>query len=51
VGSSYRPPECRGALKSGIKRSELAVFAAYARAPIYENVAAFNAKSLDFLKR
>ena len=38
-------------MKSGIKGSELVVFEDCAHAPIYENVAAFNAKTLDFLKR
>ena len=38
-------------MKSGIKGSELVVFEDCAHAPIYENVAAFNARSLDFLKR
>jgi len=39
------------ALKSGIKESELVVFEDCSHAPIYENVAAFNARTLDFLKR
>ena len=39
------------AMKSGIKSSELVVFEDCAHAPIYENVTAFNAKTLDFLKR
>jgi pimeloyl-ACP methyl ester carboxylesterase len=38
-------------MKSGIKGSEFVVFEDCAHAPIYENVAAFNARSLDFLKR
>jgi 3-oxoadipate enol-lactonase len=38
-------------MKSGITGSELVVFEDCAHTPIYENVAAFNAKSLDFLKR
>ena len=39
------------AMKSGIKGSELVIFEDCSHAPIYENVAAFNAKTLDFLKR
>jgi 3-oxoadipate enol-lactonase len=39
------------AMKGGIKDSELLVFEDCSHAPIYENVAAFNAKTLDFLKR
>lgn len=38
-------------LKKGIKSSELHIFEDCAHAPIYENVAAFNAKSLEFLGR
>jgi pimeloyl-ACP methyl ester carboxylesterase len=38
-------------LKSGIKKSELFVFEDCAHAAIYENVAAFNEKTLAFLKR
>lgn len=38
------------AMKGGIAGSELVVFEDCAHAPIYENVAAFNARSLDFLK-
>jgi len=38
-------------MKNGIKGSELFVFEDCAHAPIYENVAAFNEKSLSFLKR
>ena len=38
------------AMKTGIVGSELVVFEDCAHAPIYENVAAFNAKTLDFLK-
>ena len=38
-------------LKGGIKGSELLVFEDCSHAPIYENVAAFNARTLDFLKR
>jgi len=38
-------------LKGGIKGSELLVFEDCAHAPIYENVAAFNARTLEFLKR
>jgi pimeloyl-ACP methyl ester carboxylesterase len=38
-------------LKSGIKKSELHVFEDCAHAAIYENVAAFNEKTLAFLKR
>jgi 3-oxoadipate enol-lactonase len=39
------------ALHHGIKGSELHVFEDCAHAPIYENVAAFNAKTLEFLNR
>jgi pimeloyl-ACP methyl ester carboxylesterase len=39
------------AMKNGIKGSEVFVFEDCAHAPIYENVAAFNEKSLSFLKR
>jgi pimeloyl-ACP methyl ester carboxylesterase len=38
-------------MKTGIKGSDLLVFEDCAHAPIYENVAAFNARTLDFLKR
>jgi len=38
-------------LKSGIKNSELHIFEDCSHAAIYENVPAFNAKSLDFLGR
>jgi hypothetical protein len=38
-------------LKSGIKKSEVHVFEDCAQAAIYENVAAFNEKTLAFLKR
>jgi pimeloyl-ACP methyl ester carboxylesterase len=38
-------------LKNGIAKSEVFVFEDCAHAPIYENVAAFNEKSLAFLKR
>ena len=36
-------------LRSGIAKSELGVFEDCSHAPIYENVPAFNAKTLDFL--
>jgi pimeloyl-ACP methyl ester carboxylesterase len=39
------------AMKGGIKGSELLVFEDCSHAPIYENVADFNAKTLAFLKR
>jgi pimeloyl-ACP methyl ester carboxylesterase len=39
------------AMKNGIKGSELTIFEGCAHAPIYENVAEFNDKSLAFLKR
>ena len=39
------------ALKSGIKGSELIVFEDCSHAPIYENVAQFNGKTLAFLER
>jgi len=38
-------------LKNGIKNSELHIFEDCSHAPIYENVAAFNEKSLEFLGR
>ena len=38
-------------LKNGIARSELAIFEDCSHAPLYENVAAFNEKTLDFLTR
>ena len=38
-------------LKSGIAKSELIVFEDCSHAPIYENVAEFNAKTLAFLSR
>jgi 3-oxoadipate enol-lactonase len=37
-------------LKNGIKNSELVVFEDCAHAPIYENVAEFNSRTLGFLK-
>jgi pimeloyl-ACP methyl ester carboxylesterase len=39
------------AMKNGIGRSEMVVFEGCAHAPIYENVAEFNEKTLSFLKR
>src|SRR5882724_2488810 len=39
------------AMKSGIGRSELAIFEGCSHAPIYENVAEFNGKTLAFLQR
>jgi pimeloyl-ACP methyl ester carboxylesterase len=39
------------AMKSGIGQSELMVFEGCAHAPIYENVAEFNEKTLKFLRR
>jgi pimeloyl-ACP methyl ester carboxylesterase len=38
-------------MKSGIRNSELVVFEECSHAPIYENVAEFNGKTLEFLKR
>jgi pimeloyl-ACP methyl ester carboxylesterase len=38
-------------LKQGIARSELVIFEDCSHAPLYENVAAFNEKTLDFLTR
>jgi pimeloyl-ACP methyl ester carboxylesterase len=38
-------------LKNGIKGSELVVFEGCAHAPIYEDVAGFNEKTLAFLSR
>ena len=40
-----------GQLKSGISNSELIVFEGCAHAPLYENVADFNQKTLAFLQR
>ena len=40
-----------GAMQGGIKGSELVVFEGCAHAPIYENVAEFNEKTLNFLQR
>jgi pimeloyl-ACP methyl ester carboxylesterase len=40
-----------GPLTEGIKNSELVVFEDCAHAPIYENVAEFNARTLEFLTR
>jgi pimeloyl-ACP methyl ester carboxylesterase len=39
------------AMRNGIDRSEMVVFEGCAHAPIYENVAEFNEKTLGFLKR
>ena len=39
------------AMRTGIKSSELVVFEDCAHAPIYENVADFNARTIEFLKR
>ena len=39
------------AMKNGIGRSEMTVFEGCAHAPIYENVAEFNERTLSFLKR
>src|SRR5262249_39419670 len=39
------------ALKNGIAGSELVVFEGCSHAPIYENVAEFNARTLAFLRR
>ncbi|HTX56098.1 MAG TPA: hypothetical protein VMD47_03250 [Candidatus Acidoferrales bacterium] len=39
------------ALTSGIANSELLIFENCSRAPIYESVDDFNAKTLAFLKR
>ena len=38
-------------MKNGIGRSEMMIFEGCAHAPIYENVAEFNEKTLSFLKR
>jgi pimeloyl-ACP methyl ester carboxylesterase len=38
-------------LKSGIRNSELLIFEGCAHAPLYENVAEFNQKTLAFLQR
>jgi pimeloyl-ACP methyl ester carboxylesterase len=40
-----------GPLTEGIKGSELVVFEGCSHAPIYENVAEFNARTMDFLTR
>ncbi len=39
------------AMKSGIGRSEMVIFENCAHAPIYESIAEFNEKTLDFLRR
>jgi pimeloyl-ACP methyl ester carboxylesterase len=39
------------AMKSGISESELVIFESCSHAPIYENVAEFNGKTLAFLQR
>jgi pimeloyl-ACP methyl ester carboxylesterase len=44
-------PRFADVMQNGIKGSELTIFEDCAHAPIYENVAAFNEKSLAFLKR
>jgi len=44
-------PRFSGPMQSGIKGSELLVFETCAHAPIYENVAEFNEKTLSFLQR
>jgi pimeloyl-ACP methyl ester carboxylesterase len=44
-------PRFAEAMTGGIKGNELLVFEDCAHAPIYENVAAFNQKTLDFLGR
>ena len=38
-------------LKNGIRNSELYVFEDCSHAPLYENVPAFNEKTLEFLSR
>lgn len=38
-------------LRNGIKGSELYIFEDCSHAPLYENVAAFNEKTLAFLKK
>jgi pimeloyl-ACP methyl ester carboxylesterase len=38
-------------MKNGIGRSEMTIFEGCAHAPIYENVAEFNEKTLNFLRR
>ena len=38
-------------MKKGIKKSELHVFEDCAHAPLYENVPAYNAKTLEFLRK
>ena len=38
-------------LKGGIRKSEMVVFEGCSHAPIYEKVAEFNEKTLQFLKR
>ena len=38
-------------MKNGITNSEVVIFEDCAHAPIYENVAAFNEKTLEFLQR
>jgi len=45
-----RPPRFADQLTNGIKSSELYIFENCSHAPLYENVAAFNEKTLAFLK-
>jgi pimeloyl-ACP methyl ester carboxylesterase len=40
-----------GPLTEAIKGSELVIFEGCSHAPIYENVAEFNARTMDFLTR
>ena len=40
-----------GPLTAGIANTELIVFEDCSHAPIYENVEAFNGRTLDFLQR
>jgi pimeloyl-ACP methyl ester carboxylesterase len=40
-----------GPLTEAIKGAELVIFEGCAHAPIYENVADFNARTIDFLTR
>jgi pimeloyl-ACP methyl ester carboxylesterase len=45
------PARFAGPIQKGIRRSELLVFEGCSHAPIYEKVAEFNDKTLQFLKR
>jgi pimeloyl-ACP methyl ester carboxylesterase len=45
------PARFADSLREGIRQSELIIFDRCSHAPIYEKVAEFNEKTLQFLKR